>query len=67
MELLLLLLLFQIREHCKELILSDAQMTDLMNRLLEDIQKGLRKETHETATVRCFVTYVQDLPNGTGK
>lgn len=54
-----------IREHCNELILTDAQMTELMTRLLEDIQKGLRKETHENATVRCFVTYVQDLPNGT--
>jgi hexokinase len=57
----------QIREHCKELLLSDAQLSEIMNRLLEDIQLGLRKDTHEKSIVKCFVTYVQDLPNGTGK
>ncbi|PSN38247.1 Hexokinase type 2 [Blattella germanica] len=54
-----------IREHCQELILSDWQITEMMNRLLEDIQLGLRKDTHDKSTVKCFVTYVQDLPNGT--
>lgn len=57
----------QIREHCRELQLSDAQISEMMNRLLEDIQLGLRKDTHATSIVKCFVTYVQDLPNGTGK
>jgi hypothetical protein len=59
--------LLQIREHCKELLLSDDQISDMMNRLLEDIQLGLGKDTHEKSIVKCFVTYVQDLPNGTGK
>jgi Hexokinase. len=57
----------QIREHCKELQLTDAQIREMMSRLLEDIQLGLGKDTHETSIVKCFVTYVQDLPNGTGK
>jgi hypothetical protein len=64
---LLFPLLLQIREHCKELLLTDAQIREVMNRLLEDIQLGLRKDTHEKSIVKCFVTYVQDLPNGTGK
>jgi hexokinase len=57
----------QIREHCKELQLSDTQISEMMNRLLEDIQLGLGKDTHKKSIVKCFVTYVQDLPNGTGK
>lgn len=31
------------------------------------IRDGLRKETNPTSIVKCYVTYVQDLPNGTGK
>jgi hypothetical protein len=57
----------QIREHCRELQLSDAQINEIMVRLQEDIQLGLGKDTHEKSIVKCFVTYVQDLPNGTGK
>lgn len=36
-----------------------------MELLLENINRGLKKETHDQATVKCFVTYVQDLPKGT--
>jgi len=57
----------QIREHCRELELSDVNISEIMNRLQEDIQLGLRKDTHAASIVKCFVTYVQDLPNGTGK
>ncbi|XP_047116155.1 hexokinase type 2 [Schistocerca piceifrons] len=53
-----------IREQCKELMLSDHQIHQIMDRLLEDIKLGLGKETHAKAIVKCFVTYVQDLPNG---
>merc|ERR1712109_149429 len=28
------------------------------------IKMGLKKETHETASVKCFPTYVKELPNG---
>lgn len=58
--------MFQIRDKCAELILSDAQVREIMNRLLNDLNKGLGKDTHEDAIVKCFVTYVQDLPNGKG-
>jgi hypothetical protein len=47
--------------------LSDDQISEMMNRLMEDIQLGLGKNTHQKSIVKCFVTYVQDLPNGTGK
>lgn len=38
-----------------------------MVKLTEEINKGLSKATHEESVVKCFTTYVQDLPNGTGK
>jgi hexokinase len=64
---LLFCLILQIREYCKELQLSDYQISEIMSRLLEDIKLGLGKNTHHKSTVKCFVTYVQDLPNGTGE
>ena len=33
-------------------------------RLREAIEHGLGKLTHEKATVKCFPTYVQELPSG---
>lgn len=37
-----------------------------MKRFLNEIDLGLKKKTHHKADIKCFVTYVQDLPNGTG-
>lgn len=53
-----------IHDQCKELILTDQQCKELMSRLLADLNKGLGKKTHADSIVKCFVTYVQDLPNG---
>lgn len=33
-------------------------------RLREAIEKGLNAKTHKTATVKCFPTYVRELPSG---
>lgn len=56
----------QIKDACKDLVLSDEQLRMLMTSLTHEIKRGLSKETHEEAIVRCYTTYVQDLPNGTG-
>lgn len=37
-----------------------------MKRVIVEIERGLNKKTHPDADVKCFVTYVQDLPNGKG-
>lgn len=58
---------FQIREQCQELIFTDKHMQELMRRLIVEIERGLGKKTHNEADIKCFVTYVQDLPNGKGK
>jgi len=54
----------QIRDACQELILDDKKIGEIMSRFLKEIQLGLKKETHAKADIKCFVTYVQDLPNG---
>ncbi|XKL68834.1 hypothetical protein PGB90_006603 [Kerria lacca] len=35
-----------------------------MTRLMNEIKKGLGAETHNSATVKCYQTYIQDLPSG---
>lgn len=57
----------EIKEVCKDLILSEEQCRKIMERLTEDVNKGLSKEHHDEAIVKCYTTYVQDLPNGTEK
>lgn len=37
-----------------------------MTRLMNEIKKGLGAETHNSATVKCYQTYIQDLPSGNG-
>lgn len=37
-----------------------------MKRLHNDLTKGLGKDTHEKSIVKCWITYIQDLPNGKG-
>uniref|UniRef100_A0A182SP46 Phosphotransferase n=1 Tax=Anopheles maculatus TaxID=74869 RepID=A0A182SP46_9DIPT len=57
----------KIREQCKELILTDKQIEEIMRRVIKEINRGLSKQTHAEADVKCFITYVQDLPNGKEK
>ncbi|XP_057365081.1 hexokinase type 2-like isoform X1 [Daphnia carinata] len=53
-----------IEERCAELILSDEQLREVCQRLLVEINRGLNKDTNKEATVKCFPTYVRELPNG---
>lgn len=57
----------EIREQCQELILTDKQVEEIMRRLINEINRGLGKDTQPEADIKCFVTYVQDLPNGKEK
>lgn len=41
-------------------------MKEIMDRVVVEVERGLSKKTHADADVKCFVTYVQDLPNGKG-
>ncbi|KAL5237765.1 hypothetical protein ACI65C_005175 [Semiaphis heraclei] len=52
-------------EECKILMLSNEQLFALMNDMDKAIRNGLGKETNPSSVVKCYITYVQDLPNGT--
>lgn len=54
----------RIRDECQELILNDEHMKELMKRIIYEIERGLSAKTHNEADIKCFITYVQDLPNG---
>lgn len=49
------------------MILTDEQLHEVIKRLTQEMLKGLNKDTHKDAVVRCYPTYVQSLPTGTGK
>jgi len=49
------------------LILTDEKLVEIRDRMLTEIVKGLNKETNAEATIKCFPTYVRELPNGEGK
>ncbi|XP_045490532.1 hexokinase type 2 isoform X1 [Pieris rapae] len=53
-----------IREECEVFHMSDKQIREIMNRLHNDLIKGLGKDTHANSIVKCWITYIQDLPNG---
>jgi len=44
--------------------LTDAHLLHIEKRMLDEIDKGLNKRTHDSACVKSFVTYVHDLPSG---
>ncbi|XP_050543267.1 hexokinase type 2 isoform X2 [Daktulosphaira vitifoliae] len=54
----------EIKEDCKPLLLSNDQLTTIMKDLNEAINNGLGKRTNPSSIVKCYITYVQDLPNG---
>ncbi|XP_047525152.1 hexokinase type 2 isoform X2 [Pieris napi] len=54
----------QIREECEVFHMSDKQIREIMSRLHNDLIKGLGKDTHPNSIVKCWNTYIQDLPNG---
>ncbi|XP_034829329.1 hexokinase type 2 isoform X3 [Maniola hyperantus] len=55
---------FKIREECEMFHLSEKQCREIMSRLHNDLVKGLGKNSHANAIVKCWITYIQDLPNG---
>ncbi|CAH0683152.1 unnamed protein product [Spodoptera exigua] len=55
---------YKIREECEVLHLTDKQTREIMSRLHNDLVKGLGKDTHANSIVKCWITYIQDLPNG---
>ncbi|GLH00267.1 Protein of unknown function [Gryllus bimaculatus] len=42
----------EIRERCEELQLSDEQLREIMKRLLDNIERGLARDTHAASIVK---------------
>ncbi|XP_018578064.1 hexokinase type 2 isoform X2 [Anoplophora glabripennis] len=55
----------EIRDKCRELVLDNDKLRKIMEIFLDNVHRGLKRETHADSIVKCFPTYVQDLPNGT--
>lgn len=34
--------------------------------MLKEVNKGLSKKKNSSADLKCFITYIKDLPNGKG-
>ena len=49
---------------CRDLVIDNDHISRMEKGLREAIEKGLDKEGHKTATVKCFPTYVRELPSG---
>lgn len=54
----------RVRRLCKKFVLSSRKIKEFMNLMCYCIDQGLGKKTHPTATIKCWQTYVQDLPTG---
>ncbi|XP_014275874.1 hexokinase type 2 isoform X5 [Halyomorpha halys] len=54
----------KIREGCKDFIITDTTLKQVMAKLRTEIDKGLNPKTKSSSSVKCFTTYVQDLPTG---
>ena len=54
----------QVKEVCADLILTDSELRKVMSLMHDEICAGLAKDTNPTADVKCFPTYVRNIPNG---
>jgi len=53
-----------IEDFVRDLMLNNDHIHVMEQQMRDAIKMGLKKETHETASVKCFPTYVKELPNG---
>lgn len=47
--------------------LSNETLLDIMTRFQAEMQKGLGKDTHPTASVKMLPTFVRAIPDGSGE
>ncbi len=53
-----------IEDHCRRLHIDNHQTHIVEKRMRLSIEHGLTKEGHELSSVKCFPTYVRNLPTG---
>uniref|UniRef100_A0A673B076 Hexokinase-2 n=1 Tax=Sphaeramia orbicularis TaxID=375764 RepID=A0A673B076_9TELE len=55
----------QIQQTLAEFRLSKAQLLEVKKRMRIEIERGLKKDTHQEATVKMLPTFVRSTPDGT--
>jgi len=53
-----------IEDFVRDLMLNNDHIHVLEQQMRDSINMGLKREHHEDASVKCFPTYVKELPNG---
>lgn len=61
------LLSLQVEQILSELRLNKEDLKEIMERMQREMDRGLRLETHEEASVKMLPTYVCSTPEGSGK
>jgi len=54
----------EIETVCRELVLDNYVLSVIEKRLRDAMEKGLKEKTHNEASVKCFPTFVRELPTG---
>jgi len=54
----------QIEDYCRDLVINNDHISKMEQRMRGAIEKGLGKSSHPSSTVKCFPTYVKELPSG---
>ena len=54
----------QIEDYCRDLVINNDHISLMERKMRAAIEKGLNRETHDSSIVKCFPTYVRQLPNG---
>lgn len=57
----------QIQQTLAEFRLSKVQLMEVKKRMRVEIERGLKKKTHQEATVRMLPTFVRSTPDGSGE
>lgn len=61
------LLLLQVEQILSEFRLNKEELKEVMKRMQREMERGLRVETHEEASVKMLPTYVCSTPEGSGR
>ena len=54
----------KVKEICQAFVLTNEQLHTIKESFLSEIQKGLKKESNNTASIKCWPTYVHEFPTG---
>ncbi|KAJ6641967.1 Hexokinase type 2 [Pseudolycoriella hygida] len=55
----------QIEAGCRDLVIDDKTMLKLTELILTEVNKGLSKAGNKDADVKCYETFINNLPTGT--